>query len=147
MENILYKSTRDSQKTVTASQAILKGLSDDGGLFVPVKLPKLDRSIKELSGMGYKEIAYEVMKLFFSDFTEEELKKCIDSAYDSKFDTDEIVPIANADGAFYHKARFYGYHLSDRTEREYARGTAARGLPGSIGNAWYPVSDRSDFLR
>ena len=101
MENILYKSTRDSQKIVTASQAILKGLSDDGGLFVPVKLPKLDRSIKELSGMGYKEIAYEVMKLFFSDFTQEELKNCIDNAYDSKFDTEEIVPIASADGAFY----------------------------------------------
>ena len=41
------------------------------------------------------------MKLFFSDFTQEELKNCIDNAYDSKFDTEEIVPIASADGAFY----------------------------------------------
>ena len=101
METILYKSTRDSNKTVTASQAILKGLSDDGGLFVPVKLPELDKSINELSAMGYREIAYEVMKLFFSDFSEDELKKCINNAYDSKFDTDEIVPITSADGAFY----------------------------------------------
>ena len=101
MENILYKSTRDSKKTVTASQAILKGLSDDGGLFVPVKLPKLDRTIKELSGMTYQEVAYEVMKLFFSDFTEEELKRCIANAYDSKFDTEQIVPITFADGAYY----------------------------------------------
>lgn len=101
MENILYKSTRDSKKTVTASQAILKGLSDDGGLFVPVKLPQLDRTIKELSGMTYQEVAYEVMKLFFSDFTEEELKRCIANAYDSKFDTEQIVPITFADGAYY----------------------------------------------
>ena len=40
--NLLYKSTRNSDKTVTASQAILKGLADDGGLFVPVSGPKLD---------------------------------------------------------------------------------------------------------
>ena len=38
--NLLYKSTRDAEKTVTASQAILKGLADDGGLFVPVSIPK-----------------------------------------------------------------------------------------------------------
>lgn len=101
MEKVLYKSTRDSSKLVTASQAILKGLSDDGGLFVPTALPKLDKSIDELSKMDYKGIAYEVMKLFLSDFTEDELKNCIDNAYDEKFDTKEIVPITEADGAFY----------------------------------------------
>ena len=101
MEKVLYKSTRDSSKLVTASQAILKGLSDDGGLFVPTTLPKLDKSIDELSKMDYKGIAYEVMKLFLSDFTEDELKKCIENAYDEKFDTKEIVPITEADGAYY----------------------------------------------
>ncbi len=101
MKEILYKSTRDSSITVTASQAILKGLSDDGGLFVPTSLPVLDKTVKELSSMNYREVAYEVMKLFFSDFTEEELKNCINNAYDSKFDTDEIAPMAEADGAFY----------------------------------------------
>ncbi len=101
MEEILYKSTRDSSKTVTASQAILKGLSDDGGLFVPTKLPVLDKSIKELAGMDYKGIAYEVMKLFLTDFTEEELKNCIENAYDDKFDTKEIVPITKKDGAYF----------------------------------------------
>ena len=101
MEEILYKSTRDSSKTVTASQAILKGLSDDGGLFVPTKLPKLDKSIKELAGMDYRGVAYEVMKLFLTDFSEAELKNCIDHAYDKKFDTDEIAPITYADGAYF----------------------------------------------
>ena len=85
--NLLYKSTRDAEKTVTASQAILKGLADDGGLFVPVSIPKLPVSLGELKEMTYQEIAYTVMKEFLTDFTEEELKSCIAKAYDSKFDT------------------------------------------------------------
>ena len=101
MQEILYKSTRDGSKLVTASQAILKGLSDDGGLFVPTFMPKLDRTIEELSKMDYKSVAYEVLKLFLGDFTEEEIKNCIENAYDDKFDTKEIVPIKEADGAYY----------------------------------------------
>lgn len=98
---ILYKSTRDSSKKVTASQAILQGLSDEGGLFFPERIPTFDKSLSELSKMDYREVAYEVMKLFLTDFTEEELKKCINNAYDSKFDCEEIVPLAEADGAYY----------------------------------------------
>ncbi|MGN0383799.1 MAG: threonine synthase [Eubacterium sp.] len=98
---ILYKSTRGTDKTYTASQAILKGLADDGGLFVPVTIPKLNESMDMLSKMSYQEVAYCVMKEFFTDFTEEELKSCIEKAYDSKFDTEEIVPIAEVDDAFY----------------------------------------------
>ena len=98
---ILYKSTRDGNCTVTASQAILKGLSDDGGLFVPTSLPKLDVAINELTKMNYKEVAYTVMKQFLTDFTEKELKSCIENAYDSKFDTDEIAPLVKADNAYY----------------------------------------------
>ena len=101
MENIFYKSTRDSSRKVPASKAILQGLSEDGGLFYPEKIPALDKSIKELSQMNYRELAYEVMKLFFTDFTEEELKNCIERAYDSKFDTEEIAPLAEVDGAYY----------------------------------------------
>ena len=97
-----YVSTRDTKKQeITASQAILKGLADDGGLFVPTSIPKLDKSLKELSEMTYQEVAYEVLKLFLTDFTEEELKHCINSAYDSKFDTEEIAPLVMADGAYY----------------------------------------------
>jgi len=101
MNEVMYKSTRDSSKLVTASQAILKGLSDDGGLFMPTVIPALDKSVKELSQMDYRGVAYEVMKLFFTDFTEEELKNCINNEYDSKFDTEEIAPLAEADGAYY----------------------------------------------
>ena len=99
--NLLYKSTRDTEKTVTASQAILKGLADDGGLFVPVSIPKLPVSLGELKEMTYQEIAYTVMKEFLTDFTEEELKSCIAKAYDSKFDTEEIAPLAKVEDAYY----------------------------------------------
>ena len=97
---VTYKSTRSSQ-TATASQAILKGLADDGGLFVPMTIPALDKSVEELSKMTYQEVAYEVMSKFFTDFTEEELKNCIAKAYDSKFDTKEIAPIVKKDNAYY----------------------------------------------
>ena len=99
--DILYNSTRDSHLKLTASQAILKGLSDDGGLFVPDHIPSLDKSFEELKNMDYRQVAYEVMKLFFTDFTEEELKSCINNAYDSKFDCEDIVPVTYADGAYY----------------------------------------------
>lgn len=98
---LMYSSTRNGDKKFTASQAILKGLADDGGLFVPESIPALDVTIDELAKMSYQETAYAVMKQFLTDFTEEELKNCINKAYDSKFDTEEIAPLVQADGAYY----------------------------------------------
>ena len=99
--DIKYVSTRGDKEKISASQAILRGIAPDGGLYVPENLPKLDKSLEELSALNYREIAYEVMKLFFTDFSEEELKSCIASAYDEKFDTEEIVPLKEADGLTY----------------------------------------------
>ena len=98
---VLYRSTRGNGSTVTASNAILKGLSEDGGLFVPDQIPALEVPMEQLAQMSYQEVAYEVMSRFLTDFTEEELKKCIQSAYDQKFDTDVIAPLVKADGAYY----------------------------------------------
>ena len=98
---LLYSSTRNGEVKLTASQAILKGLADDGGLFVPDSIPSLDVTIEELANMTYQETAYVVMKQFLTDFTEEELKNCINKAYDSKFDTKEIAPLVDANGAYY----------------------------------------------
>ena len=99
--NLLYKSTRSKEVEVTASQAILKGLAEDGGLFVPGHIPALDVDMDTLAGMSYQETAYAVMKQFLTDFTEEELKSCIAKAYDEKFDTAEIAPIVQKDEAYY----------------------------------------------
>lgn len=98
---ILYKSTRSDSQPVTASQAILKGLADDGGLFVPMQIPALDVSLEQLATMSYQQVAYEVMKLYLTDFTKEELKACITKAYDSKFDTEAIAPLTEAGDAYY----------------------------------------------
>lgn len=98
---ILYANTRDASEKVTASQAILNGLAKHGGLYVPTEIPKLDIPVEELAKMSYQETAYAVMSRFLTDFTEEELKNCINRAYDSKFDTPEIAPLVEADGAYY----------------------------------------------
>ncbi len=101
MEELFYKSTRNSSIRVSASQAILKGLSDEGGLFIPERIPALDIPMDKIAEMTYAETAYEVMSRFYTDFTEEELKNCIARAYDSKFDTEVIAPLVEADGAYY----------------------------------------------
>ena len=98
---IRYKSTRNENETITASQAVLQGLAKDGGLFVPTAIPTLDVSLEDLSKMNYREVAYEVMKLYLTDFTEEELKNCINRAYDAKFDTEVIAPLVEAEGTYY----------------------------------------------
>ena len=98
---MLYVSTRNAQEKVTASQAVLQGLAENGGLFVPEQIPVLDVPVEELAEMTYQETAYEVMKLFLTDYTEEELKKCIENAYDGKFDTSEIAPLVKAQDAYY----------------------------------------------
>ena len=101
VRELLYNSTRSKGISIKASQAILQGLAQDGGLFVPEKIPALDRNLEELAGMDYRQTAFEVMKLFLTDFTECELKGCIEKAYDAKFDTDRIAPLKEAGGAYY----------------------------------------------
>lgn len=101
MEKITYSSTRGGEINIESSLAILKGLAKDGGLFMPNRIPEFDFKINDLIGKTYQEIAYEVMKLFLTDFTKEELMYCINNAYDKKFDTPEIVPMVKANSAYY----------------------------------------------
>ena len=98
---VIYKSTRNSNETANASEAILKGLAENGGLFVPDSIPALDVDLNDLAKMSYQEVAYEVMSRMLTDFTEEELKHCINSAYDKKFDTEAIAPLVKKAGAYY----------------------------------------------
>ena len=99
--DLYYKSTRNSDLKVTASEAILKGLAPDGGLFVPEKFPVLGKSMEELKNLNYQDTAYEVMKCFLTDFTEEELRNCIEKAYDSKFDDEAIAPLVKVEDTYY----------------------------------------------
>lgn len=96
-----YKSTRSSGNTINSSEAIIKGISEDGGLYVPVELPRLGEKIESLVSLDYKALAYLVMSKFFTDFEEKELKECIEKAYDSKFDTDVIAPLVEKQGVHF----------------------------------------------
>lgn len=105
--SLMYQSTRNNNLKVTASQAILQGLAPGGGLFVPETMPTLDKSMEELSSMSYQQVAYEVLKLFLTDYSEEEIKDCIDKAYDDKFDHEEIAPLKKV-GETYYLELFHG---------------------------------------
>lgn len=88
-----YIGTRNKEIQATASQAILKGICEDGGLFIPEKIPSMDQPLENLINLNYRDLAYEVMKLYFTDFTQEELRHCINGAYDEKFDDSAIAPL------------------------------------------------------
>lgn len=104
----LYRSTRETAShTMTSSQAVLQGLTPDGGLFVPVDLPTAHFDFDQLATMSYQEVAYEVLKLFFTDYTEAELKACIQAAYGDQFDDPAIAPVTKH-GKQYYLELFHG---------------------------------------
>ncbi len=98
-----YKSTRNSDVNVTSAQAIAQGISKDGGLFVPSEIPSLSlEEIKKIGDMSYADRAAAVFSKYLTDFTEAELRYCVDNAYSTKnFDTESITEIAHLfDGTY-----------------------------------------------
>lgn len=98
---ITYQSTRGSRNYKTAAQAVIQGIAEDKGLYVPDQVPALPLKIEDMAGKPYKEIAYEIIRAFFTDYTEEEMQACVDGAYDSKFEAEDIVPVVEAGGAHF----------------------------------------------
>lgn len=91
-----YLSTRDASLRYSASQAIVQGLSREGGLFLPESIPQLTLSdLTQLGKMDYCQRAVKIMKLFLDDFTEEELTEYAQKAYavPTKFDDGAVTPI------------------------------------------------------
>ena len=91
-----YNSTRDNSCRVTAAQAISRGISSEGGLFVPEAFPQLSMDeLQGLVGKSYNEKAKAVLSKFLTDFSAEELANCVDCAYTTeKFDSGNISEIA-----------------------------------------------------
>lgn len=87
-----FVSTRGCSEKIKGSKAIVNGLCSDGGLYVPTEFPYLKKKISKFINLSYKELCFEILKLFLDDFTENELKSCINKAYDDKFDTEIIAP-------------------------------------------------------
>lgn len=92
-----YKSTRNVKVDVTSAVAITQGLSAEGGLFVPSSLPKLSKeAVLAMGEKSYAERAYDVFKLFLTDFTDDEIRHCVNSAYsDKNFATENIAEISH----------------------------------------------------
>ena len=98
-----YKSTRNSSVNVTSAQAIAQGISKDGGLFVPSEIPQITlEDVKTLGDMTYAQRAFFVFSKYLTDFTEAEIKYCVESAYNTKnFDSDNIAELAHLfDGTY-----------------------------------------------
>jgi len=103
-----YKSTRGGESHVSSSRAVINGLAEDGGLYVPERLPVLPLNFADdMREADYKQVALAVMTMFFDDFTVKDLKQAIESAYDDKFDSKNIVEIVKA-GNYHYLELFHG---------------------------------------
>ena len=96
-----YVSTRGTDEYLTAAEAIIRGIAPDRGLYVPTEYPALASGLEALVGKPYREVARQVIGAFFDDYTEEEIEACVNGAYDSKFDCEEIVPLTEVGGAWF----------------------------------------------
>ena len=97
---IKYLSTRDNTHTITSSQAIINGLAEDGGLYIPENLEDLKLDYHEVIQQDYPGMAETVFGKFFSDFDEETIEKVVSRSYTGKFSTEEITPLAKVEDAF-----------------------------------------------
>lgn len=104
---ISYISTRGNSPAVSSAQAILKGLADDGGLYVPDAWPTLDLTLADLKSLSYQEIAVKVFTAFLPDFAEEDLHEAIRKAYGSQWQNEQIVPLADF-GHLHYLELFHG---------------------------------------
>lgn len=96
-----FRSTRGYEREMTGAEAVIQGIAPDRGLFVPTEIPEMPFDIAEMQGKSYQEVAKAIIGAFFDDYTEEEMQRCIDGAYDGKFEVEEIVPVVKAGDAWF----------------------------------------------
>ena len=96
---MFYTSTRNNQLRLDSKEAMLKGLSEEGGLFVPMAFPKFDADLRSFS--TYTELAKAVFDFYLTDFDQAAIDYCVDHAYDQKFDTPAIAPLFNASDRYF----------------------------------------------
>jgi len=96
-----YLSTRGGNERVTASKAIMQGLCQNGGLFIPETIPAVDlKFIENLCKMSYSQRAKQILPLYLTDFNEEEINYCVDNAYKvSSFGSENCAPVKNIGGS------------------------------------------------
>ena len=110
-----YKSTREINPNNVKSStfAALHGLCEDGGLYIPEKLPNVKLTYEELKDLSYQEISEKIIKLFFTEFSDEEIKTAINNAYNSTtFNDKNIVPVHKLNDKVSFGELFYGRTLA-----------------------------------
>lgn len=98
---LFYSSTRDHTVKITSAEAMIKGIAENGGLFVPESFPKLDTDLERLSDYSYQELSVYILEKFFTDFTRDELEYCVNSAYNTEKFDEGIVGIHDCEGLSY----------------------------------------------
>ena len=90
-----YLSTRGKAEKVSSAQAVILGIAGDGGLFVPTEIPKVDAAfLQGLTELPYAERAKKLLGLYLTDYTEEEIARCVEGAYGGeKFDDAAVAPV------------------------------------------------------
>lgn len=90
-----YVSTRDNYSRVNSAEAIKLGMVPEGGLFVPESIPIIsNEQLRGMAGLGYREIARQILKLYLTDYSPEEIADCVDRAYnEANFDHPELAPL------------------------------------------------------
>ncbi|MBE6798365.1 MAG: threonine synthase [Ruminococcaceae bacterium] len=97
-----YRSTRDAKVSVPSAVAISKGISEDGGLFVPEYIPTITaEEFETLKGLDYIGRAKAVLAKYLDDFTAEEIDYCVNGAYKGTFDNDQPAPLYKLDDGKY----------------------------------------------
>lgn len=97
----MYKSTRGKSKEINSSEAMIKGIADDKGLYVPNEIPKIKEALETICSFTYKELATYILKHYLNDFNTEELNTCITAAYENKFEHKDIAPLVKKGDAYF----------------------------------------------
>lgn len=104
-----YISTRNKGERVSGSQAILRGIAPDGGLYIPETLPQIDYGfLQNLCSMQYTQRAKEILRLFLTDYTTAEIGACVDAAYGSGFEDNRPAPLSSLTGNSYFLELWHG---------------------------------------
>ncbi len=99
---------------VTASQAILRGIAPDGGLYVPAMFPPVSaEEIAQMADMSYTRRATEILKLFLEDFSTAEIERAVEAAYSGdRFDDPAVAPLKKLDAGTWVLELFHGPTLA-----------------------------------